>query len=431
MKSQFLAFSLVGVTVASVVILGNLSTSSTLSNPSDNPSSSSSLSSPLPSPTSSSAPSSTSSSAPSSTSSSAPSSTSSSAPSSAPSPASRSTTSTATQSPSPSSTSPLPSSGTQVNVLTVNPAYTAVIVDSPANVLTTEAASFRVRVTDQSGRPAIRVPISFKFRASQFTSVYTAMGTVNSDNSGYATLQYRFTSPGTPQVFAGSEATSNYGRFWSSAHNITAAAPVFTASFVNPPANALTTQATSFTVLVRDQNGNPAVGVPTSFRFRDSSFTSIFTAMGTVNSDNSGYATLQYRFTSPGTPQVFAGSEATSNYGRFWSSAHNITAAAPVFTASFVNPPANALTTQATSFTVLVRDQNGNPAVGIPISLKFRTSSSTSFFTAMGTVTSDNSGQATLQYRFTSTGTPQVFAGSEATSNYGRFWSSGVSVSVG
>jgi hypothetical protein len=186
--------------------------------------------------------------------------------------------------------------------------------------LTTEAASFRVRVTDQSGRPAIRVPISFKFRASQFTSVYTAMGTVNSDNSGYATLQYRFTSPGTPQVFAGSEATSNYGRFWSSAHNITAAAPVFTASFVNPPANALTTQATSFTVLVRDQNGNPAVGVPTSFRFRGSSFTSIFTAMGTVNSDNSGYATLQYRFTSTGTPQVFAGSEATSNYGRFWSS---------------------------------------------------------------------------------------------------------------
>ena len=435
MKGQFLSFGLVGV---SVVLVGTIAVSNTPQNSSEQSSPTSSYSSTFPSETSGTAPSETSGTAPSETSGTAPSETSGTAPSatSGPTPVTGSSpggptpSASATQTPLPSATPPLASARSQGSTQIANPVYTAQFVNSPTNVLTTRGGTFSVLVIDQNSRPAVGVSISFKYRESSFTSQFSVMGTVNSDSSGYATLQYRFTSPGTPQVFAGSEATANYAKFWSTAHNITVAAPAFTASFANTPLKALTTQSTPLTVLVLDQNGNPAAGVPTTFRFRESSFTSQFSVMGTVNSDSSGYATLQYRFTSPGTPQVFAGSEATANYARFWSTAHNLTVAAPVFTASFVNPPANTSTSQETSFTVLVLDQNGNPAVGVPISLKFRTSSSTSFYTAMGTATSDNLGYATIQYRFTSSGTPQVFAGSEATANYARFWSRGITISV-
>ena len=316
MKGQFLSFGLVGV---SVVLVGTIAVSNTPQNSSEQSSPTSSYSSTFPSETSGTAPSETSGTAPSETSGTAPSATSGPTPVTGSSPGGRKPSASATQTPLPSATPPLASARSQGSTQIANPVYTAQFVNSPTNVLTTRGGTFSVLVIDQNSRPAVGVSISFKYRESSFTSQFSVMGTVNSDSSGYATLQYRFTSPGTPQVFAGSEATANYARFWSTAHNLTVAAPVFTASFVNPPANTSTSQETSFTVLVLDQNGNPAVGVPISLKFRTSSSTSFYTAMGTATSDNLGYATIQYRFTSSGTPQVFAGSEATANYARFWS----------------------------------------------------------------------------------------------------------------
>ena len=321
-----------------------------------------------------------------------------------------------------------PSASASVTAPAVKPVYTATFLTAPTNALSTQDAVFRAKVLDQNGNPAAGVSITFKFRPNTSTFDYTTMGTAQTDSSGEVQLAYRF-GVGTPQVFAGSESTSNYDDFWTSGVTVTVAKPVYTATFLTAPTNALSTQDAVFRAKVLDQNGNPAAGVSITFKFRPNTSTFDYTTMGTAQTDSSGEVQLAYRF-GVGTPQVFAGSESTSNYDDFWTSGVTVTVAKPVYTATVISAPTSGSTSQDLTFRVKVLDQNGNVAEGVLVTFRFRANSSTSFFTEMGTAQTGSNGEAEISYRFSSAGNPQVTGGSEATSAYDRFFAPLKTVSI-
>jgi hypothetical protein len=165
-----------------------------------------------------------------------------------------------------------------------------------------------------------------------------------------------------------------------------------------------------FTARISSSQTAQLAGHTVQFTTRASSFTSLFTTLGSAVTDSNGVAVLRHTYTSAQSPQVFGQLLNSGQLLGSSSSAVTMSVRSVAFATSLTAGSSSAVVGQEVTFTARVTASQAVQLSGQTVRFQSRISSPTSTLATLGTALTDANGVATFRYRFTSAQSPQVFA---------------------